>query len=153
MSETHIDPQPDPDTGLQPAPPPLPPGPGAPQRRLRRSRRDRMVGGVCGGIARYLDVDPVLLRIAAVALALSGGFGVLVYLLAWIVIPDADGPEPERTSAPAGRHSVAIAVGAALVALGGLLLLREWLPGLGAGMFWPLVVVAAGALVLISARR
>jgi len=130
-----------------------PPHPPAPVRRLRRSRRDRMVGGVCGGIARYLDVDPVLLRIAAVALALSGGFGVLVYLLAWIVIPDADGPEPDRPPSPASRHTVAIAVGAALVGLGGLLILREWLPGFGAGMFWPLVVVAAGALVLISARR
>jgi phage shock protein C len=112
-----------------------------------------MVGGVCGGIARYLDVDPVLLRIAAVALALSGGVGVLAYLLAWVVIPDAEGPEPERPAAPAGRGTVAIAVGAAIVGLGGLLILREWLPGLGAGIFWPLVVIAAGGLVLVSARR
>lgn len=122
-------------------------------RRLRRSRRDRMVGGVCGGIARYLDVDPVLPRIAAVALALSGGLGVLAYLLAWIVIPDAPDDEPEQPPSRADRHAVAMAVGAALVGLGGLLILRQWLPGFGAGMFWPLVVVATGALVLISARR
>jgi phage shock protein C len=122
-------------------------------RRLRRSRRDRMVGGVCGGIARYLDVDPVLLRIAAVALALSGGVGVLAYLLAWIVIPDATDDEPERAPTRANRHDVAITVGAALVGLGALLMLRQWMPGFGAGMFWPLVVAAAGVLVLISSRR
>ncbi|GAA2544376.1 PspC domain-containing protein [Pseudonocardia hydrocarbonoxydans] len=132
-------------------PPPVPVEPAA--RRLYRSRRDRMAGGVCGGIARYLDVDPVLPRIAAVALALSGGLGVLAYVVAWIVIPDAPDDEPDRPPAPADRHAVAMAVGAALVGLGGLLILRQWLPGFGAHMFWPLVVVAAGALVLISARR
>lgn len=133
--------------------PPPPPVPVAPVgRRLQRSRRDRMVGGVCGGIAHYLDVDPVLIRIAVVALTLSGGLGVLAYVVAWIVIPDAD-DEPERPVIRADRHTVAIAVGAALVGLGGLLILRQWLPGFGAGLFWPLVVVAAGALVLISARR
>lgn len=132
---------------------PPPPVPGPVDRRLHRSRRDRMLGGVCGGIARHLDVDPMLLRIAAVALALSGGLGVLAYLLAWIVIPDAADDEPERPPARADRHAVAVAVGAALVGLGALLILRQWLPGFGAEMFWPLVVVATGVLVLISARR
>jgi len=44
-------------------------------RRVRRSRNDRVFGGVCGGLGRNFGVDPVLLRIAAVALALSGGLG------------------------------------------------------------------------------
>ncbi|HXV92822.1 MAG TPA: PspC domain-containing protein [Pseudonocardia sp.] len=144
------EPVPGPERGTPPAQ--GPPG-GRPVRRLRRSRTDQVVGGVCGGIAHYLGVDPVLLRIAAVALALSGGLGVLAYVVAWIVIPEAEPGEPEEQAPPASRHSVAIAVGAALVALGALLLVREWLPGFGATLFWPLVVVAAGALVLISARR
>ena len=122
-------------------------------RRLQRSRRDRVVGGVCGGIAHYLDIDPVLLRVAAAALALSGGLGVLAYVVAWVVIPEADDDEPERTTAPAERHSVAIVVGAALVGLGVLLLARQWLPWFGAQAFWPLVVVAAGVVVLVSARK
>jgi hypothetical protein len=61
---------------------------------------------------------------------------------------------------PRGRHGRAgtaspgpIAVGAALVGLGVLLLLRQWLPWFGAETFWPLVVVAVGVLMLISARR
>lgn len=120
---------------------------------LRRSRQDRVLGGVCGGIGRYLDVDPVLLRVAAVALALSGGVGVLAYLIAWVVLPEADTEEPERTASPAGRHAVAIAVGAGLVGLGVLLLVRQWMPWFGTELFWPLVVVAVGALVLTTARR
>lgn len=120
---------------------------------LRRSRRDRVLGGVCGGLARYLDVDPVLLRVAAIALALSGGVGVLAYLVAWVALPDADDEEPESTVPPAGRHAVAIAVGAALVGLGVLLLVRQWMPWFGAEVFWPLVVVAVGVLVLVTARR
>jgi phage shock protein C len=131
-------------------PSPAPPGT---RPALRRSRRDRVIGGVCGGIARYLDVDPVLLRVAAVALALSGGVGVLAYVVAWVVLPEAEDGEPERAAPVAGRHAVSIVVGAALIGLGVLLLLREWLPWIGAGLFWPLVVVAVGALVLISARR
>jgi len=63
-------------------------------RRVRRSRQDRVIGGVCGGLGRYLQVDPVLLRIAAVALALSGGLGVLAYIIAWIAIPEETGDEP-----------------------------------------------------------
>jgi phage shock protein C len=140
----------EPPTAWQPTGPAPPAGP----RRLRRSTRDRVVGGVCGGAARYLDVDPVLLRVAAVALALSGGLGVLAYLVAWIVIPEAGEDEPERAAPPAGGNAVAVAVGAALVGLGALLLLlRQWLPGLGTHLFWPLVVVAVGILVLVSARR
>jgi phage shock protein C len=51
-------------------------------RLLRRSREDRVIAGVCGGLGRYLEVDPVLLRIALVILTVSGGLGVLLYLVA-----------------------------------------------------------------------
>ncbi|MHA6794256.1 PspC domain-containing protein [Pseudonocardia bannensis] len=138
-----------------PAPAPATRAPTGPElRRLRRSRRDRMIGGVCGGLARHLDIDPVLLRVAAVALALSGGLGVLAYVIAWIVIPESVPGEPERTGPPAGRRAVALAVGAALIGLGALLLLlRQIVPWIGADLFWPLVVVAVGAMVLLSARR
>jgi phage shock protein C len=122
-------------------------------RRLHRSRRDRVLGGVCGGIARYLDIDPVLLRVAAVALALSGGLGVLAYIVAWVLIPEADDNEPERTAPPAERHSIAIAMGAALIGLAVLLLARQWMPWFGPQAFWPIVVVAVGIVVLVSARR
>ncbi len=121
-------------------------------RRLRRSRGDRVIGGVCGGLGRYFGVDPILLRIAAVALALSGGAGVIAYLVAWIVIPEETGAEPAPVQ-PVSRHGIAVALGAGLIALGALLLMRDALPWFGWAVFWPIVVVGIGVLVLISARR
>ena len=51
-----------------------------------------MIAGVCGGLAEYLDVDPVIIRIVAVVLFLLGGFpGVLTYLIMWIIVPEHPG--------------------------------------------------------------
>ncbi len=57
---------------------------------LRRSRRDRLIGGVLGGIAEYYDWDPVMLRIVYVIVSiLSAGFpDILIYIAFWIVVPD-----------------------------------------------------------------
>jgi phage shock protein PspC (stress-responsive transcriptional regulator) len=60
-------------------------------RRLYRSRTDKKIAGVCGGLARYWGVDPVIPRIVWLILLL-GGVGLLAYLIAWIVIPQE--PEP-----------------------------------------------------------
>ncbi len=57
------------------------------ERRLYRSRTDRVIWGVCGGLAKYFDVDPVLIRIIFVVLAFAGGFAVLAYIIMAIVIP------------------------------------------------------------------
>lgn len=127
------------------------PGRSTDVRRLRRSGSDRVLGGVCGGLGRYLNVDPVLLRIAAVALALSGGVGVLAYLIAWIVIPEQAGPDEQPPRAD--RNQVAFVVGTVLVGIGVLLLAQRILPWLGAPILWPVVVVAIGVVVLLSARR
>ncbi len=59
--------------------------------RLHRSRTDRMLGGVCGGLAESLGVDAALLRIGLVVLTLLGaGIGVVLYIAAWILVPEAD---------------------------------------------------------------
>ncbi len=76
---------------------------GADGRRLYRSRSERMVGGVLGGLAEYLGgVDPVWLRIAYVLVAVATGFGpaVIVYIIAMIVIPEAPRPAHEPTQWP-----------------------------------------------------
>ncbi|NTV27728.1 MAG: PspC domain-containing protein [Methanothrix sp.] len=57
-------------------------------KKLYRSREDRWVGGVCGGLAKYLDVDPIVIRLIALILVLCAGGGLLVYIIAWIVIPE-----------------------------------------------------------------
>ena len=60
-------------------------------RVLRRSGGDRVIGGVCGGVGRYFDVDSTLVRLGWILFTLAGGSGVLGYLLAWMVMPDEDG--------------------------------------------------------------
>jgi len=58
------------------------------QKRLRRST-DRQVAGVCAGLAEYFGIDPTIMRLAFVALAVMGGHGILVYGVLWLVMPDA----------------------------------------------------------------
>lgn len=60
--------------------------------RLTRSRNDRAIAGVCGGLGRYLDIDATLLRIVTALLVLCGGLSVWIYVILWIVIPE----EPAR---------------------------------------------------------
>ena len=57
------------------------------EKRLYRSRTDRMLCGVCGGLAKYFDIDPVIVRIIAVLLVLANGVGILAYIILAIVVP------------------------------------------------------------------
>jgi phage shock protein PspC (stress-responsive transcriptional regulator) len=68
-------------------------------KRLHRSRTERILGGVCGGIGEHIDVDPTVIRLLWVfGTLLSLGWGLLFYLIAWIIIPE-EGP----ATAPADR--------------------------------------------------
>jgi phage shock protein PspC (stress-responsive transcriptional regulator) len=77
------------------------------EKRLYRSRTDRMIGGVCGGLAAYFGVDPTLVRVAAMLLALANGVGVIAYIILLVVVPE-EGDKPmyaawtDPTDAPAG---------------------------------------------------
>lgn len=57
-------------------------------RRLYRSRTNRSIAGVCGGIGEYFNIDPVLVRLLFIGFLLAGGSAILAYLLMWIVIPN-----------------------------------------------------------------
>ena len=74
----------DPPPAWQPPPPPAGP-PARPQ--LRRSRTDKILGGVNGGLAEYSGIDPLLWRVGFVALAFAGGTGIVVYLVASVHMP------------------------------------------------------------------
>jgi phage shock protein C len=56
-------------------------------KRLKRSIKDKMLAGVCGGLADYFEIDPSLIRLAFVLAVLLGGTGVLAYLVMWIIVP------------------------------------------------------------------
>ena len=57
------------------------------KKKLMRTQNDRVIGGVCGGLGNYLDVDPTIIRLAFVLLAFFGANGILIYLILLLVIP------------------------------------------------------------------
>lgn len=100
-----------------------------PPRRLLRSRDERVLGGVCGGLARYFNVDPLIFRIAAVALIFVGGFAIVAYIAALLLVPEDDGTGQPVPGKP-GRGSTV--VGAVVIVLAGVALLSgDW--GIGFG--------------------
>jgi len=56
-------------------------------KRLYRSGKDRILGGVCGGIAEYMNADPTIVRLAWILFTLAFGSGILAYIIAWLIIP------------------------------------------------------------------
>ncbi|NYT05929.1 MAG: PspC domain-containing protein [Methanomicrobiales archaeon] len=65
------------------------------EKQLTRPKDDRIVAGVCSGIGRYFDVDPNLIRLIWAVLVFGGmGSGIIIYLLAWVIIPEDEGPGP-----------------------------------------------------------
>ena len=66
-------------------------------RKLYRSQTNRMVAGVCGGMAEYFNIDATLIRILFVVLTVFGGAGLVLYLLMWIIVPEATKAPPAGT--------------------------------------------------------
>jgi len=122
------------------------------ERLLRRSTSDRVLAGVCGGLGRHLGVEPVLLRIAAVVLALANGVGVIAYVIAWILIPEEPAGQPVAAARAPRQETGRLVLGGALVVLGLVLLLDRIVPDLQR-LFWPLAVVAAGAAIMLAGLR
>ncbi len=79
------------DPRIQEAGPAAPPEPERPP--LTRTEHHRVVAGVCGGLGRHLDIDPVVFRVVTVVLCLSGGLGLFLYGLAWLIVPTEDGAD------------------------------------------------------------
>lgn len=119
---------------------------------LRRSTEDKVVGGVCGGLGRYFGVDPVWFRVAFVILAIGGGSGVLVYLIAWLVIPEQKPGDPVGRAPSSIGDQGPVIVGVVLVAIGLMLLANNLIPWFDRVM-WPLAVVVAGLALLYTGGR
>ena len=119
---------------------------------LRRSKTDRVVGGVAGGLGRYLGIDPVILRIAFVLLAISGGSGVLLYLIAWIAIPEESEGDPVGESIQSDNYTGRLIVGGAIIMIGSILLVSTIFPAIDQYL-WPLAIVALGAFIVMGGRK
>lgn len=106
------------------------------ERPLRRTPREKVLGGVCGGLGRYCDIDPVIFRIVIGVLAVTGGIGLILYGFAWLLIPLEDEEENEARRLLAGRVD-----GAALTAI--------FLALIGCGLF--LTMLNSGGMLLFAA--
>ena len=156
------------DTTMTPPPPPQSDAdPGASQpgsAPLTRSHGDRMLAGVAGGIARKYGFDPALVRLGFVGVTIvSYGFAIIAYLVAWLVVPEADVDEPVLTSAvrharrhgPRRRVDRRFLLGLVLLALGvNALADRAGFPFDRVGrLFWPMALIGGGAAVLLLRDR
>jgi phage shock protein C len=163
-------------------------------KKLYRSRSDRMIAGVCGGLGKYFDLDPLIFRIIFLLFIFGGGFGVLLYIILAIIIPNEplqeslfDSSEPKADSAQGSVEpkdefkekvnefanqikqnaqelakeakernrsgSARNIVGLFLIALGGFFLVGNLLPGfIRWDLFWPLVVIFVGLLIITKRR-
>lgn len=137
-------------------------------KRLYRSRKERMVGGVCGGIAEYFNWDVSLIRFALLLFVLAAGTGLLAYLVAWIVIPENPGQKPVATSekengiegvieevktalesSDAPRRSQKL-FGLLLLFLGIYFFLQQFFPWLRLQTLWPLLIVVVGIGIILK---
>lgn len=135
-------------------PPPPPPAPPRPRRRLYRSRDDRMLGGVAGGIAETYGFDPSLVRVVMAAVGvITAGTAIIAYLSAWAVIPESDGRVLAAEIGERARHhrrhgDRAPWLGIALVVAGLFALGGSWHTGVGR-LLGPLALIVIGAAVLL----
>ncbi|MER6193543.1 PspC domain-containing protein [Streptomyces cyaneofuscatus] len=127
--------------------------PDAPKPQLRRSPRQKVVAGVCGGLGRYCDVDPVIFRIVLGVLSATGGIGLIFYGFAWLLLPLEGEEENEARRLLSGRVDGASLV-ALLLALIGCGLFLSMLGNRGMLAFAALLTVAVvGCSVWTQSRR
>ena len=141
---------------------------------LHRSRKDRVFGGVAGGIAQSLNADPAIIRLIFAVLIIFGGGGILLYLILWIAIPEEplqfyqeSGPTGEASPVnetgspespytppmyPPRSNNGALIAGLILIAIGALFLVDRILPDINIHFrdFWPIIIVIAGLALIYS---
>ncbi len=125
------------------------------ERRLYRSRKNRVFKGVAGGIGEYFGIDPVLVRLAFLLTFAMGGVGVIAYILAWVLLPkrpkgQAVPPTP-RTSGLEVLHNRSLGVWI-LVAIGAGLILDQLNLNIAGDRLWPLLLIGGGLIVLMRRR-
>ena len=125
----------------------------APGRLLRRRTSDRVIGGVAGGLGDYFNVDPLLIRIGFVGLIIFGGAGLVLYLVAWLLMP-AEGQDLSPVEAVIRRIGMTPGriITFAVVAVALLLLINSWNTGFNLsgreGVLWVAVVIVTGLLLI-----
>lgn len=129
-------------------------------KKLYRDHKNAILGGVCAGIAKYLGIDVTVVRIVFIVLAIIDGFGVLLYLILWILLPrightkneqPEKKTESEKITASTDYNQRNYLAGAVLLTIGVLLLISNYLPDFAIfEKFWPIILVAIGIGILLN---
>jgi phage shock protein C len=140
--------------------------------KLYRSLSDRMIGGVCGGLGTFLNIDPVFIRLLFVLLLFGSDFGFILYLLLWIVIPEEgkaygfkEDSVGERVKSMGSDIQQAVTqphpqsgliLGIGLIVVGGFMFLNRmdfsWLRWVDMDYIWPILLIVAGVVLLFRKR-
>jgi phage shock protein C len=141
-------------------------------KKLYRSRKNRMLGGVCGGIAEYFNIDPVIIRLITVALFFAGGSALLAYIIALIIIPSEPfetAVKENKETAPASaaaqaqapqrsNDSVPLILGVLLIFMGAIFLMHNlpifspfygWTHHFIRHFFWPSLLIVFGIFIIV----
>jgi len=133
---------------------------------LQRDKSNKVVAGVCSGLANYFDSDPVVIRAIFLLLLFIGGGGAMVYIILWILVPDntriyfagnnsgqssfvPSDARPTETSA----QGVNISMGLLLLSAGILLLINNIVPRFEFDKFWPVILIVVGGGLIIGRKR
>lgn len=141
-------------------------------KRLYRSSKSKVFGGVAGGIAEYFDIDPIIIRILFLVIALAGGGGAIVYLIMWIAIPlEPFTPFTMNNSAPYADNATqtdsqtgssdftntvtdskrgGLIGGIILISIGLMFFAARVLPNINFHQLWPLVLVVIGGILIAT---
>jgi len=148
-------------------------------KKLYRSYKNKQIGGVCGGLAEYFNLDVVIMRIIMICLIFVNGAGFLLYILLWIMLPvnddkqisrpvvnsetDAENPEisagsetiqpAEQPKQSANMQQRSFLGGIILIGLGGVFLLDEWYKFMDSSYFWPAILIILGAGLIINSKK
>jgi phage shock protein PspC (stress-responsive transcriptional regulator) len=137
--------------------------------KFYRSRKDRFIGGVAGGLAEYMNIDPILVRVVFVLILFFNGFGLLLYIILWIIVPEAPFEMPNmnpqsdnssgntvnfQTSSNADRESKGrVIIGISLIVLGILFFAQSFLPHFHVKDIFPITLIIIGIALLWNSYK
>lgn len=145
-------------------------------KKLYRSNNDKMIAGVCGGLAEYFEIDSTLVRLLFLALLIFGGGGILIYIIMWIVVPkkpyiindtkdyrnSGSYNETLNYESPKKEHPIEVEspqkynkntiVGIIIIVIGVLLLFENFDLIFGFSNLWPILLIIFGAYLLLKPK-
>ncbi len=129
-------------------------------KQLYRSRNNKVIAGVCGGVAEYFEVDPTIIRIAWLLLAFPGGIGLIAYIICWIVMPEKSSRSIASTNSYENEHQTPETneknkkiIGIVLIIIGSIFLFDIFFRWFDMAVIVPLAIIGIGIFVLYNARR